>query len=138
MERNSNPIKEDSNEKPESNPNENLLENIVNICLSDRSYEPNVFSREFQLREKRFRDKRTGKIVNHVFPYLMPQIHGRRVIGMYDSSVQEITNDILQKDDGHSYENTYRHEQGHATKGRGEFEAVRYASDNYNSYETAA
>ena len=113
-----------------------LLEKLVNMSLSnERDYEPNVFSREFKLRVKRFRDKRSDKIFNNVFPYLMPQNYGRRVLGMFDPFADEITNDILQGDDGYNFEDTYRHEQGHATKGRGEFGAVNYATNNFEFAE---
>lgn len=114
----------------EENPNKS------DPSLKDYSYEPDIFSHNFKWITKIFRDKRTGTLVIPSLPYLMPQIYGGIVLGVYKLGNKEINIDITLSDSG--YRHTYRHEQGHASKGRDEYEAEEYAVSNHNSYETAA
>ncbi len=121
-------------EKNNPKNNTNQLEDKVdmNPTLKDKSYEPDTTSLNFRLTVKRFTDSKTGAVIMPSLPYLMPQIPGGRVLGVYKPSSHEINQDVTLPTS--EYAGTQSHELYHA-EGHGELMTRLLNNDppaNYN------
>jgi hypothetical protein len=95
--------------------------------MPDDSYFPDVFSRGFRLTNSRFRDPKSGAMVNNMLPYMI----GRGVLGFNNIFDKEIALNSLQGDEGYSYEQTLDHEVRHY-KGDNEYLARVNTGDTYS------
>ncbi|MAG02356.1 hypothetical protein CMI42_03390 [Candidatus Pacearchaeota archaeon] len=124
-------LKDSSDRRFKVNAPDNFLERIVNGSLGtgmkDYSYEKDIFSLSFRLANGRFRDPDSGKIVNNKLSYLMKEEGFGRILGTYNPSTDEISQDSIQDQDGHSYRATLDHETFHS-KSKDEYLA-RYHSN---------
>jgi hypothetical protein len=101
-------------------------EEDIKPFLEDKSYEPDIFSHSFRWSNRIFRDRTTDALSMWALPYLMPQIEGHVVLGVYYIHMHSIQNDLTKSDIKH----TYYHEQGHA-KGYDEYLAEKHTDNNY-------
>lgn len=109
---------------------ENRIKNM-DPTLPDISYEPDTSSWNFRLTVKRFTDPETKAVIMPSLPYLMPQIYGGRVLGVYTPSSHEINQDLTLPSS--EYSSTQNHELLHA-KGHNEYVTRFLNNDDYADY----